>query len=78
MDNFICVGEKNGLIIVSGSGGNLFYVYVWSEIGVDSMFSNFVIGIYFVYLIDVNVCLGDMLEVILEVILEFDFIVEVV
>lgn len=78
MDNFICVGEKNGFIMVSGSGGNLFYVYVWSEIGFDSMFSNFVIGIYFVYLIDVNVCLGDMLEVVLVAIFELDFIVEVV
>jgi hypothetical protein len=77
-DNPTCVGEKNGSITVSGSGGNLPYVYAWSETGSDSTLSNLAIGTYFAYLTDANACPGDTLEVVLAATSEPDFTAEVV
>lgn len=78
IDNPTCVGEKNGAITVSGSGGVPPYTYAWSETGADSVLSNLVIGTYFAYLTDSNNCPGDTLEVILEATSEPDFTAEVV
>ncbi|NRA50529.1 MAG: SprB repeat-containing protein, partial [Phaeodactylibacter sp.] len=72
-DNPTCVGEKNGAITVSGSGGNLPYTYSWSETGSDSILTNLAIGTYFAYLTDANSCPGDTLEVVLEATSEPDF-----
>lgn len=77
-DNPTCVGEKNGAITVSGSGGNRPYTYAWSETGTDSILANLTVGTYFAYLTDANDCPGDTLEVVLAATSEPDFTAEVV
>jgi hypothetical protein len=78
IDNPTCVGEKNGVITVSGNGGSPPYAYSWSQIGTDSILSNLAVGTYFAYLSDANECPGDTLQVVLEATSEPDFTAEVV
>ncbi|MEQ8707102.1 MAG: MopE-related protein [Phaeodactylibacter sp.] len=77
-DNPTCVGEKNGSITVSGSGGVQPYSYSWSETGTDSVLANLAVGTYFAYLTDANNCPGDTLEVVLAATSEPDFTAQVV
>lgn len=73
-----CVGDFNGRIRATATGGTPGYVYEWSTGGTDSLLSGLGVGRYALVVEDSNACRSDTVAVTLESLSTLDLAVAIV
>jgi hypothetical protein len=76
--NPACIGEKTGLIRLSGEGGTRPYTYQWNVVGTDSLQNDLSVGTYTAVLVDANGCTSDSVTVTMDAMSVLDLVIDVV